>query len=406
MINSVSWKNIWRNKLRSLVILVAMTLGLTAGVFYIAFYYGMAEQRIDTAIKTESSHIQLHQPGYIENNEIGNYIADADAMVSELKGLDHVQAVTQRMIVHSMVSSSETGAGAKITGINPENEKQVTNLYSKVIDGAYFEGVNRNPIVIGQKLAEKLKVKVRSKVVITVQELGGTLTGGSFRVAGIYKTSNSMYDESTVFVRTKDLASLLKMDENSAHEVAVLLDDSEVLEASSKQITSLFPDKDVKTWMELMPEVAIVKTTMNMTMYITIIIILLAMGFSIVNTMLMSVLERVKELGMLMAIGMNRLKIFTMIVLETIYLSLVGGLLGLVLGVALSKYFGRVGIDLTIWAKGLEAFGYDTIIYPIIHTEYVVITTLLIIATGIISALYPAYKALKLNPSEALRIDN
>ncbi len=406
MINSVSWKNIWRNKLRSLVILVAMTLGLMAGVFYIAFYFGMAEQRIDTAIKTESSHIQVHQPGYLDNNEIANYIPDAGTMVNELESMNHVQAVTQRLIVQSMVSSTETGAGAKIMGINPEREKRVTNLYTKVIDGAYFEGVKRNPIVIGQKLADKLKVKVRSKVVLTAQELGGTLTGGSFRVAGIYKTSNSMYDESTVFVRAKDLANLLKLEESSAHELAILLDNSEVLGTSKEKIASLNPDKDVKTWMELMPEVAIVKTSMNLTMYITIIIILLAMGFSIVNTMLMSVLERLKELGMLMAIGMNRLRVFTMIVLETVYLSLVGGLLGVVLGVILAKYFGRVGIDLSVWTKGLEAFGYDTIIYPIIHTEYVLNVTVLIIATGIVSALYPAYRALKLNPSEALRIDN
>lgn len=215
-----------------------------------------------------------------------------------------------------------------------------------------------------------------------------------------------MYDETTVFVRAEDLANLLKMDVNDAHELAILLDDNEQLDASKEKITGLFPKMDVQSWMDLMPEVAIVKQSMNLTMYITIIIILLAMGFSIVNTMLMSVLERVKELGMLMAIGMNRMKIFAMIVLETVYLSLVGGLLGVILGVLLSKYFGKVGIDLGIWGKGLEAYGYDTIIYPIIHPDYVVITTLLIVATGILSAVYPAYKALKLNPSEALRIDN
>jgi ABC-type antimicrobial peptide transport system permease subunit len=155
-----------------------------------------------------------------------------------------------------------------------------------------------------------------------------------------------------------------------------------------------------------MPDVAMIKESMNLMMYITILVILLALGFSIVNTMLMSVLERVKELGMLMSIGMNRLRVFMMIVLETIYLLLVGGVLGMILGVLISNYFGRVGIDLSLWGEGFEAYGYDTVIYPIIDFENVIVITLLIIATGIVAALYPAYKALKLNPSEALRMDN
>ncbi|MEA3444617.1 MAG: FtsX-like permease family protein [Bacteroidota bacterium] len=406
MVNSVSWKNIWRNKLRSAVILVAMALGLTAGVFLLAFYYGMVKQRIAAAIDTESSHIQVHQADYLENNEIANFIPGADHKLGSIKEMEHVKAVSRRLVINSMISSAETGSGVRIMGVEPEKEKQVTNLYTKIKDGAYFEGVKRNPIVIGHKLAEKLKVRVRSKVVLTSQELDGTLTGGSFRVAGIYRTSNSVYDESTAFVRLTDLANLVKMDASSAHEIAVYIDDNEHLAPTAEKISGLFPQSDVKSWETLMPEVAIIKESMNLMMYITIIIILLAMGFSIVNTMLMSVLERVKELGMLMAIGMNRLRIFMMIVLETVYLSLVGGMLGLFLGILISNYFGKTGIDLSIWGEGLEAYGYDIVIFPILEVKNVVIVSLLIIATGIVSALYPAYKALKLNPAEALRIDN
>ena len=406
MINSVSWKNIWRNKLRSIVILVAMTLGLTAGVFLLAFYKGMVEQRIAAAIDTESSHIQVHPKGYLENNEMANFIADADMTVDQIMEVEHVLAASPRLIINSMVSSSETGAGVRIMGVDPGREKQVTNLYTKIIDGTYFEGVKRNPIVIGQKLAEKLKVKVRSKIVLTVQELDGTLSGEPFRVAGIYKTSNSMYDESKVFVRRSDLADLVKMDLSSAHEIAIYIDSNDELEKVKENIGVRFSNSDVKTWTELMPEVALIKQSQNLMMYMTIIIILLAMGFSIVNTMLMSVLERVKELGMLMAIGMNRLRVFAMIMLETIYLSLVGGILGIVLGTAISVYFGKRGIDLSIWGDGLEAIGYDTVIYPMIDIKDAITVAVLIVLTGIVAALYPAYKALKLNPSEALRIDN
>ncbi len=158
MIISISWRNIWRNKVRSSVILTAIVIGVFSGAYMWAFYGGMVQQRIRTAIKSEASHIQIHHPMYLQDPDQKYIISNAPAIVSEVQKLSSVKAVSSRTIMNSMISSAYTGSGVKITGIDPENEKHVTNIGEKIVEGSYFSGSNKNRIVIGAKLAEKLAI--------------------------------------------------------------------------------------------------------------------------------------------------------------------------------------------------------------------------------------------------------
>ncbi|MBN1822647.1 MAG: ABC transporter permease [Prolixibacteraceae bacterium] len=405
MIFSVAWRNLWRSKTRSLVVMISICAGLAAGIFYVAFYNGMVDQRIDTAIKTEASHIQVHYPDYLNNPDKKYLIEDAGSVTKKILALDGVKSVTQRVILNSMIQSPTTGAGVKITGINPDEERNVTNLYSKLIEGSYFEDGKRNPIVIGKKLAEKLKVKLRSKVVVTLQDMQGNITGAAFRVEGIFETSNTSFDESCVFVKKDDLARVMLLNDNSCHEIAVLLNDNKLLDPVADLMTKELPDLDVKTWRKIMPEVDLVESSLDFTTYIIIIIILFALLFGIINTMLMAVLERAKELGMLMAIGMNRIRVFTMILLETVLLSLTGGICGIVLGWILNLYFAKAGISLSAWSDAYRSMGFDTLIFTRLSISTSLEIAVMIVITGIIASIYPAIKALRLRPAEAIRID-
>ncbi|PTN09968.1 FtsX-like permease family protein [Mangrovibacterium marinum] len=405
MILAIAWRNIWRSRTRSLVILIALTLGLASGIFYMAFYKGMLDQRINSAIKTEASHIQIHNKQYLENPDKKLMINNSDSIVKLIQNEEAVEAVSSRTIINSMIQSATTGSGVKITGISPEKEAAVTNLHSKLIEGDYFETSRRNPIVIGKKLAEKLKVKLKSKVVITLQDFNGNITGAAFKVVGIYETSNTIYDETTVFVQASDLNRLLAIDNNSCHEIAVLLRQNEALSTVQADLTSQLPKLDVKTWREIMPEVSLLESSFGLTMYIFIGIILLALLFGIVNTMLMAVLERTKELGMLMAVGMNRIRIFTMIMTETILLSILGGLCGIILGWLLNIYLGIHGIDLGAWSTAYKSMGFDTLVYTRLNWSITLQIAVLVFGTGLLAAIYPAIKALRLKPVEAIRID-
>ncbi|HRX67717.1 MAG TPA: ABC transporter permease [Tenuifilaceae bacterium] len=405
MILSVSWRNIWRNKTRSLVIITAIALGIFAGVYTIAFMYGWINQKIESVINTEMSHIQLHQPEYLETNEVHDFIPDIVSLRNEILGMDSVKAVSARVIATCMVASAETGSGVQLVGIDPENEMLVTNIHKKIVEGEYFNGVKRNPIVIGEKLAQKLKVKVRSKIVVTITEMDGTLTGGAFRVAGIYRTSNTTYDEMKAFVRAEDLRRLLNINPTAGHEIAVVVDKNGMELPIAEKLKAKYTGLQTLTWTKLVPEMELMNENINLMMYIFVVIILLALGFGIVNTMLMVIMERVKELGMLMAVGMNRVRVFGMIVTETIFLSLTGGVVGIVLALATIAITAKTGIDLSLWAQGLNSAGFDAIIFPTIGIDSVIVVTILVIITGLLSALYPARKAINLNPAEAIRID-
>jgi len=386
-------------------VIIAITLGVFAGIFIMAFANGMVEERIKAIITTEISHIQIHRPGFKDNNDFSLRIDNANSIIPLIEKTKNVAAVSKRLVISSLAASAETNTGVKILGIIPEEQKNVSNLHTKIIDGKYFEGVEKNPVVIGQKLAEKLKVSVHKKIIITVQDIHTNIISGAFRVAGIYKTDNDLFDEANIFVRYDDLANLTGLKGTEAHEIAILLNKNENTDKVKEQLKNELPDLEVKDWMEISPEAGYLVSAMDQYMAVIIIIILLALCFGIINTMLMVVLERVHELGMLIAIGMSKLKVFGMVMLETVYLSVTGGIIGIASGFIICKHLEKVGLDLYFWKDVYSSFGYSSFIYPVVNLRLIVFTGIMVILMGIISAIYPAFKALKLNPAEATRAE-
>jgi ABC-type lipoprotein release transport system permease subunit len=403
MLISLSWKNIWRNKVRSLVIIFAIVIGVIGGVGFTAFYNGMIFQRLDMAISNEVSNIQMHTQNFNDNKEIIDTIPQLQNITSTLDTLSKVKAYTLRIKSISMINSANNNSGIVLNGINPEVERKVTNIHKYVKEGNYFSNSKKNNILIGSKLSEKLKIKLRSKVVITMQMPSGEIASAAYKVTGIYKTDNTSFDERNVYVNISDLRNTLGFSENAAHEIAIsLYDDAE----NTSLIASLkksFPSISIQSWEEIMPELALMTESSNYMLLIFMIIIFLALSFGIINTMLMAVMERVNEIGMLMAIGMNKVRIFLMIMYETILLMLTGSVVGLFLSYLFIELFKRTGIDLSAFASGLGDYGFSTMVYPFLNTDSYVQIVVLVVITGILSSLFPSRKALKLNPSEAIR---
>jgi ABC-type lipoprotein release transport system permease subunit len=430
MIFSIAWKNVWRNQMRSLIVMIAVAIGMIGGIFSSAVFKGMSDQRVREAIRYETSHIQMHHPQFMENQELEYTLDGAGALAREVESLSAVAAVSKRMEIPVMIKSTASGTGVQLMGIDPEQEKQVTAIHERVYDSAqvakqfgfqdparissfmkdsvgnYFQTTSRSEqIVIGEELAEQLKVDVKSKVVVNLQTADGTLSGGVFRVAGIYRITNSTFENTVAFVKKDALASLTGMDPGSAHEIAIKLKENKEVGPVMKQLQEQYPELSIMSWKDIQPELGMIIQWLDVMLYFIMVIILLALGFGIVNTMLMVVMERVKELGMLMAIGMNRLRVFGMIMLETIFLSVTGGIIGMALAGLLVQYTGVVGINLSAFSQGLQAVGYNPMLYPEIGISFYLIITLLIILTAIIASVYPAIKALRMNPAEALRIE-
>jgi len=398
----ISWRNVWRSKLRSLVVILSVVFGILGGIIMIAMSYGLNEERMNNAVETYLSHIQIHNKLFREDYNIKHTINNLDNLENVLNQDERVVSYTKRIILNGMLSNSNGSYGIQIKGVNPETEKNVTNTHEKLIEGEYFNSKRDNTILVGKKLADKLNLNLKSKVVITFQDEFNELTSLLYRVEGIFKSGNSRYDESNVFVKnlsiTKNLPSF-----SGIHEIPILLTDIELRSSVKKDLIQLSQNNIVETWDDISKDLAYANEMLAAVLYIFMMIILIGLSFGIVNTMLMAILERKKEIGMLMSIGMNRYKIFLMICFETTFLSMIALPFGLISSYLIVEYYSVVGIDLSIVEAGLENFGVGTRLYLKVPQEQYVVVAIMVFMISIISSIFPSLRALKINPVEATK---
>lgn len=402
MITKIAWRNVWRNKLRSSVVITSISLGIWATLFIIALSLGLNNQRTRSVINSTIAHVQLHPTDYTTNESISNSIAAVESVRKVLENDTTIAAFTIRAKTNAMASTGKAASGVQLIAVNPSTEPLVSSIPSTVKEGEYLDGTKKNELFIGKKLADKLGANIRSKVILTFQDSSGNIVAGAFRVKGIFKSSNSMFDESTLYVNQKDFNRILG-NTNYTHEIALLTNTLMQADSTAAYLQTEFPDLKVESWKDIAPELAYADEMMAVSLYLILGIVLLALAFGILNAMLMAVLERKRELGMLLSVGMNKRKVFTMIVAETIFIGLLGGPIGTLLSFLSIEYFKAKGIDLSLWAQGLESLGIDTMIYPELLTSFYLSVPILVVITTLVSAIYPAIKALSLNPSQAVR---
>lgn len=397
----LSWKNVWRNPVRSGVVIISVILGTWAGVFSSAFMNGLSLQYIKNELENYTAHIQIHHAGYNEENLPSYYIPSADSIIEDLRSKSFVQNVTARSLAQGLASSATNTFGVTVNGVDLETDSTVSSIYSYLVEGDLFDESTRNPVLIGQKLADRLNIKLRSRMVLNFQDVDGNITAAAFRVAGIFNSPNANFDESNVFVPAEDLNQLMDR-ENLVHEIALLVDDFKQADAYAEQIRQN-ENLEVRSWGDISPALRYTDSMLDFTLYIFMIIIIIALTFGIVNTMLMAVMERTQELGMLMAIGVNKPRTFSMIMFETLFLTLVGVPAGLFLSWATIAWLGTVGIDLSAFSQGLEMYGISSMVHPELSPAYYGNIALLMLFATLLAAIYPSIKALKLNPVQAIR---
>jgi putative ABC transport system permease protein len=401
-LSKLSWRNIWRHPARSLLVIASISFGILAGLFLASFYQGMGKQRVKSAISYETSHLQLHHPNFLKDYDPRFGMAPTEFLRLYLDSSSPIKNYSKRSIVAGMISSASGNQGIRINGVDMNEEKNVTYLDQKLKEGELPANQNTQGLVISKKIASKLGIHVGSKAILTFQDTSGNIVSGSFRVTGLFVTNNSRYDEMNVFVQRQTINELLAVDQY-CNEIAILLKDDNDLNTMKEDLQEKFPVVETVDWKTLSPEVDLVISTLDQTSMIYMTIILIALMFGIINTMLMSVLERTREIGMLMAVGMNKIRVFGMIVLETCFLVIAGIPLGILSAWSLTTYLNQKGMDLQIFSKAFESFGYSSIVYPELAVKQYVLVIIMVSVAAILSAIYPAYKALKLKPVEAIR---
>lgn len=313
-----------------------------------------------------------------------------------------------RFLVDTAVISKLKAAGfpadltekiATLQGKRFPNEKKFNSTLASLLSKSDMKEY-------GSKVKEAAwSFRENSRMTLTFLDKDNNQVSSLFRIAGIYDIKNAMFETGMVFLRNDLLTGLAGIGSDSFHQLVVRIDDVSRTDAITKEIRDRFPELDVKSWKELQPDLAMMTDYVHQIYGFFMAIILAALAFGIINTMLMVVLERTKEIGMLTAIGMNKRKVFSMIMLESVFLSLIGGIAGMIAAWIMVQLTATNGINFAQYAEGMEAFGYSAHIYPEISASFFVLVTILIILTGIASSVYPALKALKLDPAEAIRTE-
>ncbi|MDP5170717.1 MAG: FtsX-like permease family protein [Bacteroidia bacterium] len=420
MLFNIAWRNVWRHPVRSGIVMTAIALGLWSGIAMMAFSWGISESRTRDVIQTQTSHLQVHARGYEAGEEMQFFLPDTDIQ-QEIMTLKGVVKTSGRILANGMLESTKGNFGVQIRGVDPEEEAAMTGLRDRMIGGEYFPESSRPIAIIGEELARSLGViedtasavmvsegpqaptfNFRRNLVIRFQDINGEMTSSKFKVAGVYTAQNVNLEKSQVFVKASDLQQMVG-NPGGIQEIAVMLDDIQHTDAVIATISASHPELEAKSWSKLAPELEFMASSFDSSMRIFIGVILLALAFGIINTMLMAVMERTRELGMLMSIGMTKPKVFSMIMMETVLLTLIGAPIGLLAGWGFTKYFGRAGIDLSQFEKGMDSYGISSIVYPDLPSGYYTEIVIMVVITALLSAIYPALRALKLNPAEAVR---
>lgn len=402
MLLKLAWRNIWRNKRRSLIVVTAVVIGLVSLIFTDSLSVGMIRQMLDNQIGSHISHIQIHKNGFNDNKIIQNCIPDYEKVETILQSDPSISHYSKRVITYGLISSASNSSGISIVGIDPKEEENITIIKKLMVEGEYLTDKKRD-IVIGKKLSEKLGVGIGDKIVLMVTNFSGNVATDVFRVAGLYETSFSEFDRVTAYIDIGIAQEFLGIT-GKISEFAIIVNNVEKVETIKETLAGrLGSSYEVMSFVDIIPAIILMVDSYDEMILVYYLIIGLATIFGIINVMLMSVFERVREFGVLMAMGMKNFKIFFMILSEALLLSSCGMIIGIIIGVGIYLPLSYSGINFSAFAEGLTMVGISAIVYPALTMQGVLNAIFIIPVISVVAAIYPAYRAISLQPVIAIR---
>ena len=399
----LAWRNIFRNKRRTLIASIAIGIGLTALIFVDAFMIGMAETMIRTATASFLGDAQIHREGFRDTQEVSLTIQALDKVTENLAKEDIVEHWTQRTLAFGMITSPASVSAINLVGVHPPTEKFLSLIDNAITEGAYFEGDNSRDVVIGAKLAEILEIGLGDRVVVTVaQAESGDLSQEMFRVSGIYRFVGEEMNSGMAFVRIEKAQEMLAIG-NRVHEIALKFTSIAYTQDSTLPFWDTYSQhgNEALSWTELMSQLTVVLEMTKYSKYIMGVILFGVVIFGIINTLFMSLYERMFEFGVLRAVGTRPFGMARIILFEAGALAIVSIGLGSVLGFLVTALLAHTGIDYT----GIEMMGVtmQEFIYPVLEVQQFIIYPISVFVFTIIAGLYPARHVAKMAPVDAMR---
>lgn len=401
----LGWRNILRNKRRTIISAIAISIGVIAIILTDALIIGMNENMIRTVTTSFLGEGQIHQNNFRDSQEVERTINNLDDVVERLKNENLIEHFALRSQSYAMISSPANVGNVMLFGIEPEQEKKISKLFQRIKEGRYLDTIDENgkKILIGAPLAKKLEVKLGEKVVVTVaQAHNGELSQELFRIGGVFEFGSREMDKGMVFVTRKSANQMLNIG-NNAHEIALkfkVLKDAGDLELDFWKRFSSDGNKAL-SWKKIVPSVdAAIELNKISTLIITIIMFVVAAG-GIMNTLFMSIYERLYEFGVLKSLGTRSYRIALMIVLEAVCLGVVSVIIGTIGSLIFGYLLAVYGIDYT----GIEyaSVTFTEPIYGVLQVYQFILFPLVVLLFTAMVAVYPAVYAARIKPVDAMK---
>jgi ABC-type lipoprotein release transport system permease subunit len=400
----LAWRNIWRNKRRTMIILTAVIIGVWSMIILGALMRGIAVGMVKNGIATLTGHFQIHHQGYRDDPAIENSITDPSAVENVLKNvLPDDARWSRRVRVNAVASNAHYSTGVTLVGIDPVSEAKISFIGAAITRGRYLTPDDQNGILIGEAMLDKFETKLDRKLVLMSQDTKGEIASRAFRIVGIFRAEMESTEKQFVFILREPSQKMLKLNQGSS-EISILLTEKADDQRLERELKTALPSGqfEIQNWRELLPFQTAYLRILDGFMTIWYLVVFVAMGFGIVNTTLMAVYERMREFGLLKALGMKPWWIVREVLTESFLLLLTGLVIGNLLGLLSIYTLSAGGIDLSAMAAGAEYAGMTRIIYPALDLKDFLVANLVVLLLGMLVSVYPAAKAAKFTPVEAL----
>jgi ABC-type lipoprotein release transport system permease subunit len=397
----LAWRNLWRNHRRTLIMLLAISVGVWAMIFMTALMRGMVDEMVRDGINTLPGQVQIHHPEFRDDPSIDNSLAMPGPNLLNALASPEVTGWTSRVRVPAMISSERDSRGVTLLGVDPDGEVALGFDPGSIVQGRFLSGPDDKGLVIGKKLLERLETDLGKRVVVMSQDPDNNVADRGFRIVGIYKAKLAGLEEAFIYAGRSTVQSLLKMDEQIS-EIAIGGPDYRNVEDLLTTIRNASPaGVEILPWMELDSYLGMMMGVMDGFVLVWVVVIFLALSFGLVNTLMMAVFERVREIGLIQALGMRPTAILYQILMESVMLLLLGLVIGNLLALA-SILPLKGGIYISVVAEGMEMMGAGSMLYPALTVHDVVMANSVVIALGLLTSLLPAWRASQYKPVEAI----
>ena len=394
----LSWRNLWRHRRRNGILLSAIAVAVAGVVLMNSLLRGMQVDMQNTVIDNLTGHVKVLQPGYLDDPGIGRGFAVAEGWPGELDPAT-VVGWAARVRVPAVIMSERETRGVQLVGVDPAQEK-ISFLSGVSVSGEGLSGPDDRRVIVGAALAEQLETQVGRRLVLVTQGADGRNREAGYRIAGIYKANVGGLEKAFVFTGAATWQDML--DTRVVTEVSVRLTDDLHGPSMMDRMKSAFADLDVLSWRQLEPQAALMVDFADQAVFIYFLVVMGALVFGLVNTLVTAVMERVRELGMLRALGMKPRSVVAQVVVESSLIMSCGIALGLALVAGVYSLVAD-GIDLTAFDQSLASFGLKPVFVPVLQTGDVLLVAGMSLVLGLVASFYPARRAVKLKPLDALR---